>query len=260
MAWTRIDDKFLMNPKIQSAGVYGMALYLSGLIYCNTNLTDGYIAESLLPVLYGMAYQVNGKKVVNALVELNLWERVEGGYRIHDFLEFNKSRTEIESANDTRRSNGLTGGRPKTNLNKTETITETTPGQVIKSNLNETETITESEPISPYPYPYPNTNTQKDKTAAAALSEKSALVALYENCIGVATPVILDKIAQAETEYSAAWVEDALREAQVKQGRSWRYVEAILERWKREGRNNKKTATKQAGSYEAWKTITNPQS
>jgi len=111
MAWTRIDDKFLMNPKIQSAGPYGMALYLSGLIYCNTNVTDGFIPDVMLPVLCGMAYQTASKRVADALVKLNLWERVEGGYQIHDFLSFNKSRDEIESLNKQRANNGAKGGR-----------------------------------------------------------------------------------------------------------------------------------------------------
>ena len=99
MAWTRIDDKFLMNPKVQSAGAYGMALYLAGLIYANTNLTDGFIVESMLPVLCGMAYQTPSKGMAQVLVNLNLWEKVEGGYQIHDFLEFNKSREQIKILN-----------------------------------------------------------------------------------------------------------------------------------------------------------------
>jgi len=111
MAWTRIDDKFLMNPKIQAAGVYGMALYLSGLIYCNTNLTDGYIPEVMLPALCGLAYQMPSKKVADILVDLNLWESVPGGYLVHDFLTFNKSKKEIELLNKTRANNGAKGGR-----------------------------------------------------------------------------------------------------------------------------------------------------
>ncbi len=106
MAWTRIDDKFLMNPKIQTAGPLGMALYLAGLIYANANLTDGFIVESMLPVLCGMAYQTPSKGMAQVLVNLNLWEKVEGGYQIHDFLEFNKSRDQIKTLNKQRAENG----------------------------------------------------------------------------------------------------------------------------------------------------------
>lgn len=106
MAWTRIDDKFLMNPKVQSAGAYGMALYLSGLIYCNTNLTDGFIPDVMLPVLCGLAFQTPSKKVADMLVSLNLWERVSDGYQVHDFLSFNKSKQDIELLNKQRAVNG----------------------------------------------------------------------------------------------------------------------------------------------------------
>ena len=81
MAWTRIDDKFLLNPKIQTVGVHGMALYLSGLIYCNSNLTDGFILEGVLPMLCGMAYQTPAKKTADLLVEVNLWEKLKVGIR-----------------------------------------------------------------------------------------------------------------------------------------------------------------------------------
>ena len=49
-------------------------------------------------------------------LECKLWWRVEGGYQIHDYLEYNKSKTEIETMNDARRTNGKQGGRPKQNL------------------------------------------------------------------------------------------------------------------------------------------------
>ena len=106
MAWTRIDDKFLMNPKVQSAGAYGMALYLSGLIYCNTNLTDGFIPDVMLPVLCGLAFQTPSKKVADTLVALNLWERVDAGYQVHDFLSFNRSKEAIDLLNKQRAVNG----------------------------------------------------------------------------------------------------------------------------------------------------------
>lgn len=72
MAWTRIDGLFLKNPKIQRAGVYGMALYVSGLIHCNNSMTDGFIDEALLPGLCGDAFQTPGKKIAQKPVSIAL--------------------------------------------------------------------------------------------------------------------------------------------------------------------------------------------
>jgi DNA replication protein len=71
---------------------------------------------------------------------------------------------------------------------------------------------------------------------------------LYEQNIGMLTPMIADELRDAEKHYPEAWIRDAFKEA-VNQGkRKWSYVSAILERWSAEGksdgthqRNSKKT-------------------
>ena len=60
---------------------------------------------------------------------------------------------------------------------------------------------------------------------------------LYEQNIGIITPLIAEELKDAEKSYPHAWIEDAMREAAVQNKRSWRYVSAILERWAQEGRD-----------------------
>lgn len=59
---------------------------------------------------------------------------------------------------------------------------------------------------------------------------------LYEQNIGVLTPLIADELREAEQTYPAEWIEEALREALALNKRSWKYIRAILERWHTEGR------------------------
>jgi DnaD/phage-associated family protein len=69
--------------------------------------------------------------------------------------------------------------------------------------------------------------------------ERPNVFRLYEQNIGPLTPLMADALKDAEASYSAAWVEEALAEAVTRNKRSWKYVEAILKRWKEEGRAEK---------------------
>jgi DNA replication protein len=61
---------------------------------------------------------------------------------------------------------------------------------------------------------------------------------LYEQNIGLLTPLIADELREAEQTYPADWIEDAFREAVALNKHSWRYIRAILERWRAEGRTD----------------------
>lgn len=62
---------------------------------------------------------------------------------------------------------------------------------------------------------------------------------LYEDNIGPLTPLIADKLKDAEKLYSQEWLADAIALAAENNARSWKYMEAILKRWKEEGRAEK---------------------
>lgn len=61
---------------------------------------------------------------------------------------------------------------------------------------------------------------------------------LYEQNIGLLSPIIADRIADALDRYPIVWVEDAIGEAVAYNRRSWRYIERILQNWATEGRGN----------------------
>jgi DnaD/phage-associated family protein len=61
---------------------------------------------------------------------------------------------------------------------------------------------------------------------------------VYEQNIGLLSPIIADRIADALDRYPVAWVEDAIGEAVAYNRRSWRYIERILQNWATEGRGN----------------------
>lgn len=69
----------------------------------------------------------------------------------------------------------------------------------------------------------------------------SNIFSLYEQNIGILTPIIAEELQEAERLYPCDWVEGAFREAVSVNKRSWRYVSRILERWAVEGKVDGKT-------------------
>jgi DNA replication protein len=61
---------------------------------------------------------------------------------------------------------------------------------------------------------------------------------LYEQNIGLLTPMIAEELKDAEKQYSAEWIQDAFREAVNANKRNWRYIERLLNRWATEGKKD----------------------
>jgi DNA replication protein len=70
-------------------------------------------------------------------------------------------------------------------------------------------------------------------------TERPNIFRLYEENIGPLTPLISDTLQEAEKEYSTQWIEEAIEIAVHKNVRNWRYIEAILKSWQKEGRHEK---------------------
>jgi DnaD/phage-associated family protein len=61
------------------------------------------------------------------------------------------------------------------------------------------------------------------------------LFVLYEQEIGIITPLIADSLSLWEKEVPEKWIVDAMTEAVRASARRWNYIEAILKRWKAQG-------------------------
>lgn len=66
--------------------------------------------------------------------------------------------------------------------------------------------------------------------------ERPNIFVLYEQNIGLLSPLIADELKDAADQYPAEWIEAAFREAVQQNKRSWKYIRAILRRWETEGR------------------------
>jgi DNA replication protein len=68
--------------------------------------------------------------------------------------------------------------------------------------------------------------------------EQPDIFTLYEQNIGMLTPMIAEELRDAEKLYPVTWVKDAIKEAVSLNKRNWRYIARILEHWSSEGRDS----------------------
>lgn len=92
--WTKLDDAYSEHPKILAAGPLAAWLHTCALVYCNRYLTDGFIPTAQVRRLADVK---NTAQLAERLVDVGLWEHVEEGYAIHDWLQCNKSSAEVKA-------------------------------------------------------------------------------------------------------------------------------------------------------------------
>lgn len=68
--------------------------------------------------------------------------------------------------------------------------------------------------------------------------EQPDIFTLYEQNIGMLTPMIAEELREAEKLYPKTWIDDAIKEAVALNKRNWRYIARILENWSTEGRSD----------------------
>lgn len=96
-------------------------------------------------------------------------------------------------------------------------------------------------------------NTERGRAAVAALQagdwfpgeglrpirliiERPSIFRLYEQNIGAITPIIAEQLKDLEQDYGALWLEEAIREARLRNITHLNYIISTLKRWKGEGR------------------------
>lgn len=99
MAWVRIDDQFTDHPKVVEVGPLAECLFVRGLTYAARYLTDGFVPASHLRRMGDMdAIEEAGR-----LVRVGLWHDADGGYRIHDYLDYQPSAEKVKAEREAAR-------------------------------------------------------------------------------------------------------------------------------------------------------------
>ncbi len=107
MPWLKIDDALAEHRKTErllrrnknGTGLTAMGLHVLAMCHSSRYLTDGFVdsewvQDRLDDAKAGPSVR---RQVVAALVESGQWMSTEGGWMIHDYLEHNPSRVEVEA-------------------------------------------------------------------------------------------------------------------------------------------------------------------
>jgi hypothetical protein len=112
VSYARLDDRFWMHPAVLTAGNTAAGIFARFLSYSGCYLTDGHVPA-------GVAATIVGKdtRALDALVSEGLVVRLHGDHdgalMVPDFLDYNRSKADMEAYVESRRN----GGRAKAGRN-----------------------------------------------------------------------------------------------------------------------------------------------
>ena len=191
MGWVRLDDNFADHPKVIALSDNSFRVYIYGLCYSNRQLTDGFIPFAVYSNWWRVA---NGAEPADDLINADLWLRVEGGFQIRSYDEYQPTRDKVESKRAEARE------RLKRYRDK-------------QGNANETQKKR---------HPQPNPTQPNPNSLDIDISNE---VEVYES----ATPIPLPRVKSALD--SVTRISDKLAEARTQGINAWNLSRLVEEEW-----------------------------
>jgi hypothetical protein len=104
--YIRVDVLMPSNPKVCGLPLASRWLLVGFWCYCGQHLTDGFVPATI--------WRANGRaRERQPLIDAGFAELVDGGYQMHDYLEHQRSRAQVEALSRTRAESGRKGGQAK---------------------------------------------------------------------------------------------------------------------------------------------------
>lgn len=207
MPYASIDDNMTEHPKVERLGDAAFRVYVTSICFCARNLTDGLI-------LRNQAAKVGASpRIIRELVAAACWDEDALGWRVHDYLEWNKSREQVLAYRGTQKAKADARWNPAGNA-------------AGHSAGNAGSNALLSSPLLSSPNPSSETTTTRGRTFA-----------LYEGMGWTISPAVTPKLTEIEDGYPSDWVEDAFRFGAEARARNIGYIVACLKHWKEHGRD-----------------------
>lgn len=147
MTWVRLDDRFPSHPKVLGLSDGAFRVHVSAICYAAEYETNGVISSVLVR-------QNKWQRRIKELVEARLWDPVDGGFVIHDYLEYNPSREQVTATREATRQRQQRFRRREGNAVTNASVT-------LSRNADPGPTRPDPVPITPCSPPEPKTFTQR---------------------------------------------------------------------------------------------------
>jgi hypothetical protein len=108
MPWFKVDDSYYDHPKVFDAPDCAVTLWVRAGCWSARNLTDGLVPTGMPARLCD-----DHDTAVRELLHRGLWERASGGYRFHDWAEYQPSAEDVLGVRAKRAAAGRLGGLAK---------------------------------------------------------------------------------------------------------------------------------------------------
>lgn len=101
MRWFKLNSDYYTHIKVVRVGIVGEVLFVRSIAYAQQNESDGFIPDCMLPIIgagisESFAEPQNLRKLADVLVDVGLWDRHDDGWMIHDYLDYQRSRFELD--------------------------------------------------------------------------------------------------------------------------------------------------------------------
>jgi hypothetical protein len=190
VTWVKIDDSFPNHPKIVGLSDKAFRIHISGLCYCGTYLTDGFVPMTIAARLANedMAHIVE-------LTKAGLWREApqDNGFHIHDYLAHQTSKTQVEEKRQTVRE------RQK-RYRERHKVTEAEPAESEGGDDGWGNAL-----VTPSEYRIQNTDNRIQKTEYINTEEEENLPTPRNKSAKLAVEVIGNKLAIARADGINAW-------------------------------------------------------
>ena len=113
MTWFKVDDSFYDHPKIFDAPDCAVALWSRAGCYSARSRSDGFVPTGMPARLCD-----DPERAIKELLDRGLWRRTKGGYRFHDWLDYQPSRQEVVESRTKMSSGGALGNHRRWHTEK----------------------------------------------------------------------------------------------------------------------------------------------
>lgn len=141
MTWVKLDDAMPGHPKIAAAGPQAAWLYVCALCFASQYLTDGFVPSTSVRRLADID---DPEGAAERLVAVGLFNRADGGYQIHDYLQYQPSGDKVRAERDAARERMARKRSPEVRQNFAGTSDEVRLPRPVPSRPSTQETPTSS--------------------------------------------------------------------------------------------------------------------